>query len=233
MPHIKLLVTDVDGTLTDKRQVISTKAIEALRLLESKGVQVSLASGNALPFLISLQVYIGLSGPIIAENGAIIYYPSNKSKVFLAEPRETRKAALELMKRYKWLKPVVSWPYREVDFAFYIPSSNYIEEVKRAVSEINSELKVYYSGFALHITYKKLSKGVALKKIIDDLGISRNEVAAIGDSETDISLFKESGFKIALSNSCKELKEIADLVVNAPNGEGVAKAIGFLLNSGL
>ena len=65
-------MVDIDGTLTDKNKIIFTKGIEALRLVQDKGTSVSIASGNVLPVAYGLSTYIGLKGPIIAENGGIV-----------------------------------------------------------------------------------------------------------------------------------------------------------------
>ncbi len=47
--RIRAIVTDIDGSITDKRRRISTKAVEAIRTVEGNGVPVMLASGNVLP----------------------------------------------------------------------------------------------------------------------------------------------------------------------------------------
>lgn len=62
---VKLVATDVDGTLTLRRGVllVSLEAIEAIRELEASGVRVSLVSGNSLPITAGLARYFGTTGP--------------------------------------------------------------------------------------------------------------------------------------------------------------------------
>ena len=65
--RIRLVMTDVDGTLTDASDSISSVVSESIRRLEDGGVIVGLVSGRTLLGLESLASDLGISGPIIAE----------------------------------------------------------------------------------------------------------------------------------------------------------------------
>ena len=68
---IRALITDVDGTLTDAHRRLDPRAITALREVEGRGVPVVLATGNVLPIALAIHRSLGLSGPIVAENGGV------------------------------------------------------------------------------------------------------------------------------------------------------------------
>ncbi len=87
----KLLVCDVDGTITDNRKCIQTLGIETLRQVQENGYTVSLCSGNVLPVAFGLSTFIGLRGPVIAENGGLVSY---KEQIFQLHSDETAKRAL-------------------------------------------------------------------------------------------------------------------------------------------
>lgn len=92
--------------------------------------------------------------------------------------------------------------------------------------EFGSRLLVVRSGkYFFDILNIKASKGDALKKLIKRLKIAKNEVISFGDSQNDISLFRESGFSIAVKNSYPELIEIADAVTDENHKSGLGKAI--------
>ncbi|MDD5658399.1 MAG: Cof-type HAD-IIB family hydrolase [Actinomycetota bacterium] len=100
------------------------------------------------------------------------------------------------------------------------PMDNYIRK------KFGKVLQVVRSGeYFFDILNLKASKGNALKKLIKELGIKKEEVVAFGDSHNDISLFKESGCKIAVKNSFPELIEIADIVADENYKSGLGKAI--------
>ncbi len=70
----KAVVCDVDGTITNSSKMIQTLGIEVLRKAQDKGSTVMLASGNVLPVVYGLSTFIGLRGPVVAENGGVVSY---------------------------------------------------------------------------------------------------------------------------------------------------------------
>lgn len=81
MKLIKAVVVDIDGTITDSKRMIQPQGIEALRQVQQKGVAVMLSSGNVLPITFGLSIFIGLKGPVIAENGGVVSFKENVYKL--------------------------------------------------------------------------------------------------------------------------------------------------------
>ena len=67
--RIKLVVADVDGTLTTQGDPISLPVKNAVRLLVNQGISVGLVSGRDMNSLNSCALELAINGPIIAENG--------------------------------------------------------------------------------------------------------------------------------------------------------------------
>ena len=75
-----------------------------------------------------------------------------------------------------------------------------------------------------------VSKGIALEALVTHLGISMNEVIAIGDGTNDISLLSIAGLAVAMNNAPDEVKAVAHHVTHDVGNSGVAAAIRkFLL----
>ena len=92
--------------------------------------------------------------------------------------------------------------------------------------DIGKRMLISRSGkYFFDILNIKASKGNSLKKLIKRLKISKEEVISFGDSQNDISLFKESGFSIAVKNSYPELIELADAITDENHKSGLGKAI--------
>lgn len=70
-----------------------------------------------------------------------------------------------------------------------------------------------------------INKGNALKKILAQQKIKRQEVVVLGDSFNDLSLFEVGGLSIAMSNSFPEVMAQADIVAGDNNHSGLGKAI--------
>ncbi|MEI3598681.1 MULTISPECIES: Cof-type HAD-IIB family hydrolase [unclassified Oceanobacillus] len=70
-----------------------------------------------------------------------------------------------------------------------------------------------------------VSKGNALQKYAQLLSIPRENIIAIGDNLNDLSMFKVSGFSIAMGNAVSKIKKHADSITDSCDNDGVAKAI--------
>ncbi len=223
---IKVLATNVDGTLTNMKHKISVKAIEAIRKLEKKGFPVILASGNALCVLKTLKNYIGCSGALIAEGGGVVEYKDTVK--ILGKGEEARKALTKLKEKFGD-KVEESWtnPYRWVDVAL---KRTVDKNLILKVIQNFPHLKLLDSGFAYHILDKNVDKGKGLKVAVRLMGFKIKETAVIGDSETDIEMFKVAGLKIALANAPKQLKILANHTTKKSNGEGFTEAVKLILS---
>ncbi len=70
-----------------------------------------------------------------------------------------------------------------------------------------------------------VSKGAALTEYLADLGLKKDEVMAIGDSENDASLLHAAGFSVAMGNAVDDLKAQAHALTEANHEDGVARAL--------
>ena len=82
----------------------------------------------------------------------------------------------------------------------------------------------------IEITHKDAQKGIALKYYAENLGISMDEVFAIGDNSNDVSMLKIAGYSVAMGNSNQEALDTAQYQTDDNKHGGVAKAIQNCLN---
>jgi phosphoserine phosphatase len=59
------------------------------------------------------------------------------------------------------------------------------------------------------------NKGIILKQVAAEEGISPNECVAVGDSKYDVYMFKIAGYSIAFNPKDEEVKEEADVIINS------------------
>lgn len=75
-------------------------------------------------------------------------------------------------------------------------------------------------------------KGKIAKKLINDLDLKKENVAAIGDDLNDISMFKEVGLSFAPANCAQSLRGYVDVILEHTGGNGaVREMIEYLLLS--
>ena len=66
-------------------------------------------------------------------------------------------------------------------------------------------------------------KSVALRQILDELGLAAAQVCYLGDDLPDLSVVRAVGLGVAVADACEELRDAADHVTNAPGGQGAVR----------
>lgn len=233
--RFKLVAVDIDGTLTLDRKstVLHLDVIKRLKDLENTGVKVTLVSSNALPVVVGLSKYFGFTGPCIGETGALVYHERRIIHLTEKSAYNAMKDSLESFEKYveeSWQNPfrlhefalTVKKEYKDLSREIYL-------DIKRHVESRYNDVKTGFSGYAIHFTPVDVSKGKALRFILNTLGIKRDEAIGIGDSEMDIDFMEETGLKVAVVDADKALLEKADVVLDKPGGYGVAEFIDKII----
>jgi Cof subfamily protein (haloacid dehalogenase superfamily) len=107
-------------------------------------------------------------------------------------------------------------------------------EEPEALSRVERKLQKEFTGrlsvmrskpFFLEFTEFGVTKGTSLNSLIQQLGISRDEVIAIGDSGNDLSMIQFAGLGVAMGNATEEIKALADFITDTNMNDGVAKVV--------
>ncbi|MDD5460008.1 MAG: HAD hydrolase family protein [Phycisphaerae bacterium] len=64
-----------------------------------------------------------------------------------------------------------------------------------------------------------------LEKLVEELGLSAEQVAYVGDDMMDIQPIRYAGFGVAVANATAEAKSYADYVTKAPGGSGAVREV--------
>ena len=221
---LKGLVTDIDGTITDRHRRIHTGAISALRVLCDHGVEVVLASGNTSCFMEAVSRMIGTQGSFIAENGGV-YRAGYTGELRILGDQSVVGEALESVVTFYREKGVTldmySPTYRFADRAF--ARSVDPAEVREIVRDFPVE--VIDTGFAIHIQARGISKGLAFLSLAGELGLDPADFLSVGDAENDIELVKYAGIGVAVGNAPEKLAAAATWVSGKTYGEGFIEAL--------
>lgn len=77
----------------------------------------------------------------------------------------------------------------------------------------------------LEIMHKGISKGAALQEIMARKNLQKEECAAFGDGENDISLLDACGTRVAMGNAMRSLKRHATAIARPYYEDGCAKYV--------
>jgi 3-deoxy-D-manno-octulosonate 8-phosphate phosphatase (KDO 8-P phosphatase) len=72
-------------------------------------------------------------------------------------------------------------------------------------------------------------KGVRLMKLIDELGLEREQVAYVGDDVIDLPAMVKVGLPIAVADARTEVKQNADWVTQDRGGQGAVREVCELI----
>jgi len=217
----KTFAVDIDGTITlNGMGTIHLEALSKLRSLKEAGHNVVLVTGRSSVEGYLLSVFGGLTHLAVGENGGCITYGDKIQHKLLGNKGEcihalaTIQAKLDAEIKEKPVLPRMTEVVLERTFD--------IEQAQKIIDENN--LNVVF-GYAYHINSKGVDKGSGFLEAIKILDTNVNDTIAIGDSETDVPLFKVVKNNIAVSNSTENLKKLAKIITTKKSGEGVLDMI--------
>ena len=222
---IKAFAIDIDGTLTENGGgTIHLPAFQNLRTLEKLGYRIIYVTGRSSIEAYILSVFGGTTKIAVGENGGVVTIsPSdhillgNKEKCMMGYNTLNRKIEnVKIKNGFNRMTEIVL--ERTFD----------IDKGKKIFKENNLDLDLYDSKYSFHINNRGINKATGLAKALDILKIHPSETVTIGDSETDIPLFKFCGFSIALNHSDKIVKSQANHVVSGNEGKGLVEALDYI-----
>lgn len=81
---------------------------------------------------------------------------------------------------------------------------------------------------AVEATLKGVNKTKTIDEVVNDLGITWDNVAAFGDGHNDIEMLEKAKIGVAMGNSSDTVKNIADYVTDTVLNDGIEKALKHL-----
>lgn len=217
--RFQVLCCDYDGTLAHHGQMAETTAL-ALERLVASGRRAVMVTGRQLDELETVCPRLDLFDAVVAENGALLYRPANRTVTLLTErPPDAFYAALDR----RGVKPV---QYGRVIVATWEPNDVAVFETIR---DLGLELQVIFNKGAVMVLPPGANKASGLTRALEELGIAPENACAVGDAENDHALLGMCGCAVAVQNALPALKEGADLVTAGDHGAGVVELIDRIL----
>ncbi len=218
----KIFAVDIDGTITDnKGGRVDLDALAALRYLVKLGHMVIYVTGRSSIEAYILSVFGGTTRIAVGENGGIITTGPNEHK--LIGNKE------ECMKAFEFLKTKIPEAVEKQVFpriTEVVLERNFdINLAVKLFAENNFDVKLSDSQYAYHINSKGVNKANGFLEVMKMFSAKKEDVIAIGDSETDVPLFKMAGISVALGNASEEVRSHATISVLGHAADGVIEAL--------
>lgn len=223
----KIFAVDIDGTITlNGWGTIHLGALKKLRALKDEGHEIILVTGRSSVEGYLLSVFGGLTNIAVGENGGCITYGDVMRHKVIGNKAECIQALAFLQNRVNVQiqeKPVFPRMAEVV-----LERTFEIDKAQKILDDEGLSVSLFDSGYAYHINSNGVDKATGFIEALKILNADVKDAVAIGDSETDIPLFKIVPNNIAVNNSIKDLKKIARIVTTKDSGEGVLEGLDMI-----
>lgn len=283
---IKIIASDMDGTLLNEKHIISKENIKAINKAEQAGIIFTISTGreydsvkplleeskircqcilmngaeyrdedgnilecinidkNKAIKIIEILKNINISFRIMTNKGVYTTDTREKALEEIAyriqsfEPGTSFEEALKLAEinpfflELKYISNIEEFFNNDIEFRKFVAFNSDLSVLKKAREGLESITGLAISSSFednIEITDEKAQKGIMLAKVVDNMGINRDEVLVLGDSFNDYSMFTEFTESVAMGNAIPEVKEIAKYITDTNINDGVAKAIYKIL----
>jgi hydroxymethylpyrimidine pyrophosphatase-like HAD family hydrolase len=217
--HLMVLACDLDGTLAEQGEV-SPATWAQLRAAKQGGFALLLATGRVLHTFAPTGPYAELCDAIVAEDGAVVYFPRRDLVVLPFGHLDPT-----LVERFEAQGVPLSRGMAIA--ATHVPHDEVILELLR---ELGGGASVEYNRGAVMVLPPGATKGSGLRYAVRELGYSLHNVVACGDAENDRSLFEVAELAVAVANAPPLVQDLADVILPEADGAGVRALIADLLS---
>ncbi len=209
-----MLATDYDGTIATRGKITDNVA-KALLQAKNNGFLIAIVTGRGFDDLLRICPQIKLFDLIVAENGAILYFPSQDKIEPLASNPPIEFIAQLMHHRIPFYQNTIMATVR-----------------RRFVKKVNDLIDEF--KFPIHIICHKdyglilplgINKAKGLEKALLHFDITKNQVIGVGDAENDLDFLDFCGFKVAVGNAEDTVKAKADWIATSDEGEGMVEFI--------
>ncbi|MDI3315304.1 MAG: HAD hydrolase family protein [Mycobacterium sp.] len=210
MAFFQVVALDLDGTLTSRGEV-AVEALDAVDHVRRSGLVAVLVTGRiARELEAAFPRVADHFDVLVLENGAVAVI-DGKARALSAPVDSALDDALAIRRV----------PYRR-GVVLLAVDGDHAAAVVEAIGELGLDCQIIRNRAALMVLPAGVTKGTGLGAVLAELNRSPHNTVAIGDAENDLSLFAMAEIGAAVADAVPSVREHADLVLDAPDGLGVA-----------
>lgn len=233
---IKLFVTDIDGCLAAPYEPFDLEGLATLRRLPDEADHapvLSICSGRSYPYVEAMTQALGLTTPVLFEAGGGQFDPGTAQTTW--SPHLTDEVEAKLRVVEEWF--VTEWvpgTHISLDHAKRTQAgvvSPKVEEIQallprteQFVVEEAPGLHVFGTDISVDVVPPGITKRDGVEWLADGLDLALDEMAYIGDAETDLDALNAVGISFAPANADAAVRAQVDHVTEGTVIEGTLEA---------
>lgn len=214
------LALDYDGTIA-LGDTVDPAIRDAIAAARTRGIVVLLATGRILDELRRVAGELHFVDAVIAENGAVLYFPESGHTTQLA-PAVPPAFAEALARRH-----ITHRAGQSLVDADAADAPRLLEVIR----ELELPLVLIFNKGRVMTMPQGVSKGTGLHLALDTLRLSARNTLAIGDAENDHELLRLAEVGVAVPWASPALRDAADVTLAGDSTEAVAAYVRDLAAS--
>jgi HAD superfamily hydrolase (TIGR01484 family) len=240
LAHIRLIATDMDGTLTIGEK-FTPELFQALQQLQQAGINVIVVTGRSAGWVSAINHYFPVFGAI-CENGGLFYRGETAEYlVDLPEITEHRQQLATMFQRlqeqFPQLCPSSDNTFRLTDWTFDITGLTIADLQTMNQLCAQSGWGFTYSTVQCHIKPLAQEKAHGLQLVLKTHfpQILREQVVTVGDSPNDVSLFNPAIFpnSVGVANIQRyttQLEHLPCFITKQAEGQGFCELSNLIIS---
>jgi HAD superfamily hydrolase (TIGR01484 family) len=246
---IKLFVTDIDGCLGEPYTPYALDGLATLRryahdagppTASDPTPALSICSGRPYPYVEALTQMLDLTVPVLFESGGGRFDPVEAQTTW--NPALTDEVETEIEKVRHWLvTECVPGTKMSIDHAkrtqagVVSPDPDEIDEVRarteQYVADHAPDLRVFVTDVSVDVVPPGITKRTGLQWLSDHLEVDLDEIAYIGDTDSDLEALQAVGTSFAPANANEAVREAANHVTDGSVLDGTLEAYRHCLDA--
>ena len=203
--NIRLIATDMDGTLT-KEGKFTSELLQNLEKISQTEIDIIIVTGRSAGWVDAVANYLPIQGAI-AENGGLFYDNQSLTSQYISRigdinlHRQQLAQTFQLLQtKFPHLKESTDNRFRLTDWTFDIAELTSVELAQIDNICQQEGWSFTYSTVQCHIKPLGQDKAIALEHILSQYysQLQSTQVVTVGDSPNDVSLFDASKFPLSV-----------------------------------
>jgi HAD superfamily hydrolase (TIGR01484 family) len=242
LAQIKLVATDMDGTLTIDEK-FTPELLQAFDRLTQAGIAIVIVTGRSAGWVSAIAHYLPIYGAI-CENGGLFYSGELGELVEYLVPiaditQHRQRLAMmfqQLQTSFPAIQPASDNAFRLTDWTFDVTGLSQLDLAKMAQECESAGWGFTYSTVQCHIKLPTQEKAIGLHQVLKTHFpiITPAQVVTVGDSPNDVTLFDRANFpnSVGVANLQPYLDQIAhhpQFITALPGGKGFGELVDCLV----
>ena len=214
---------DIDGTLLNSAHELPPGSREAVRSAAKNGVTICLMSARPPQAVFPIRDALGVDGPLACCGGGLILQGENR----LADSRLTCACTQTVLPTVAPLETLFTdWGDAGAHKLLCMGEKNKIDELIPVLEAKHLPMTLVRSKDEyLEVIPAGTGKDTAMHVLCEALGLTPDEVMALGDHDIDAPLLRAAGLGIAMGNASPIARAAADELTDSCDADGAAHAI--------